>query len=87
MDIWKDMKIITVDNFDRETVAQTLVCDHIKSEKVGKIILEALQATYREGDSTWYRLVPDDHVLWRGMYEIVGPDDKEIQKFIDEEIG
>ncbi len=78
------MKIIT--NFARETIAETLVADHIESEKLGKIMLDALQAiTYQNG--MWYKLVPDDYVLWRGMYEIIGSDDEEIQKFIDEEIG
>ena len=81
------MKIITVDNYDRESVAQTLVADHITSEWAAKVMLEALQNTVSRNDSTWYHLVPDDHQLWRGMAEFCEPLPEEINKFIDEEIG
>lgn len=66
------MKIIAVDNFNRETVADRLVCSGIKYEPEGKMMLEALQASCSSGGSTWYKLVEDDYRLSRGMADIVG---------------
>lgn len=66
------MKIIAVDNFNRETVADHLVADNIRSEREGKIMLDALRATCDEHGHTWYRLVENDYRLSRGMADIVG---------------
>jgi hypothetical protein len=65
------MKIITVDNFDRESVAQKLVAENIKSKEHGRIMLEALQATCDNYSSTYFVLVSDDYKLWRGRAEFV----------------
>lgn len=66
------MKIIAVDNFNRETIADRLVCSDIKYEPEGKMMLEALQASCTSAGATWYRLVEDDYRLSRGMADIVG---------------
>lgn len=65
------MKIIRVDNFDRETVADRLVAEKV-GEVEGKVMRDALQAKFGGEDSSYYyKLVPDDHKLWRGMEELV----------------
>jgi hypothetical protein len=64
------MKIIAVDNYARESVADRLVAENIKSEEEGNIMLDALRAKY-SGTSTWYAIVPDAHKLWRGMEELI----------------
>lgn len=66
------MKIIGTDNFDRENVADWLVADNIKSEREGKVMLEALQSTCSSHGAAWYKLVEDDYRLSRGMADIVG---------------
>lgn len=65
------MKIIRVDNFARETVAEGLVAENIQYEFEANIMLKALQATVKPGDSFWYKLAIDDYVLWRGMEELI----------------
>jgi hypothetical protein len=65
------MKIIAVDNFGRETVADYLVCDNIKYQAQGKVMLEALRATCDSLSPRWFELVPDDHRLSRGMEDLV----------------
>lgn len=65
------MKIVKVDNFDRETEPQRLVAENIQNKEEVAIMLKALQnSCYPEG-STWYRVFPDDYKLWRGMEEFV----------------
>jgi hypothetical protein len=67
----KTWKIIAVDNFNRETVADYLVADNIFNEEVGKIVERALQKTVKKNDPRWYKLVPGDHRLSRGMADLV----------------
>jgi hypothetical protein len=63
------MKIIAVDNFARESVADRLIADNIANEVVGNIMVKALNSDC----DVWsfYKLVPDDHKLWGGMEELV----------------
>lgn len=63
------MKIITIDNFGRESVAQHLVASNIGSKHEAMIMLNALRESCGPHDSVFYRLIEDDHVLWRGMAE------------------
>ncbi len=65
------MKIIQVDKYDRESVAEVLVAENIQDEHFGKLLLNALNATSLGPKTNWYRLVTDDHKLWRGMKELV----------------
>lgn len=56
------MKIIRVDGFDRENVSDILICTNI-AELVGKLIVKLLNDHSPESD--FYKLVDDDHELYR----------------------
>jgi hypothetical protein len=65
------MKIICVDNFGREHVADRLVAESV-NEYYGTPLVDFLNNRYSgEESSCYYRLVNDDHKLWRGMEELV----------------
>ena len=68
------MKIIRVSNFDLEDYAQSVAAQWVNPTE-GEIMCKALCATCDNHSSTWYQLVPDDYVLWRGMAEFVDLDD------------
>lgn len=65
------MKIIAVDNFARESVADWLVCENVRNETVGKIMVDALNRENGIDGGDFYKLVSDDHKLWRGMEELI----------------
>lgn len=65
------MKIIGVDNYNRESVADSLVCESVSNDYVGNIMVDALNATEGESGLRFYRLVADDYKLWRGMEEFI----------------
>ncbi len=54
------MKIICVDNFDRENVDDTLIAENV-SEHFVKVIVEPLNEKF--SGSVYFRAVPDDHKL------------------------
>ena len=58
------MKIIGVDNFDRETVDDILIC-HDLTEQRADFIVRALNIVYckSEHSSTYYKAVEDDYKL------------------------
>lgn len=56
------MKIIAVDNFDREYVSDHLVCENV-SEYYGNAIVKFLNREGGDYSSYFYRLVSDDHKL------------------------
>jgi hypothetical protein len=64
------MKIIAVDNFARESVADRLIADNIANEVVGNIMVKALNSDC-DVSASFYKLVPDDYKLWGGMEELV----------------
>lgn len=64
------MKIIAVDNFAREYVADELICENVANAYIGNRIVELLNAG-QENSENFYKLVDDDHRLWRGMGELV----------------
>ncbi len=64
-------KIIGIDNFARESVADFLVCENVANDFVGKIMVDALNAYEGDHGTRHYRLVDADHRLWRGMEELV----------------
>ena len=57
--------IIRVDNYDREGPDgdERVIASGITDERLGKLMLDALQDDSERPDRDWYRLVPDDHVL------------------------
>jgi len=61
------MKIIGVDNLNRDEIADLLVCENI-NEFYGKLIIDFLN---QEEGYYFYRLVEDDHRLSRGMEDLV----------------
>ena len=65
------MKIICVDNFNRENMADELVCENV-NEYYREHIVDFLNKKFGGDDSfNYYRLVEDDYKLWRGMEELV----------------
>lgn len=57
------MKIIASDNFARETRSDDLVCENV-GEHYGNKIVEMLNREGGPNGPYYYRLVPDDHVLY-----------------------
>lgn len=57
------MKIIGIDNFSREYVSDFLVCLNV-NEYYGKLIVDQLNQLNGSNGPTYFRLVPDDHVLY-----------------------
>ncbi len=64
------MKIVKVDNFARESIADKLIAENV-NEYWGKVILDNLNLGLTQNDADYFRLVEDDYVLWRGMEELV----------------
>jgi hypothetical protein len=64
-------KIIGVDNYGRESVADFLVCEGVANDYVGELIVNLLNSNDGASASTFYHLVPADHKLWGGMAEFV----------------
>lgn len=67
------MKIVGFDNLARETIPDTLVAENIKYDHLAKIMCDALNAALCKDDSApvYYRVVPDDYRLSRGMEDLV----------------
>lgn len=63
------MKIICVDNYNRENVADSLVCENV-NEVYGKWIVELLNKSRVRSDQDFYRLVDNDYRLSRGMEDL-----------------
>lgn len=64
------MKIIWTDGYARETIADRLVAENVPEVYAG-IMLEALKKHYKYDESNWFRIVPDDFRLSRGMEDLV----------------
>jgi hypothetical protein len=64
------MKIVMIDNFNRETVADVLIAENV-NKHFGEVIVRLLNS--REGDSSpnYFVLKEDSYILWRGMEELV----------------
>jgi hypothetical protein len=59
----RNLKIINVDNFDTETRSDILVCENI-GEFYGKDIVKFLNQRGGLGSMDYFKLVPDDYVLY-----------------------
>lgn len=64
------MKIICKDNFDRENIADTVVCENI-NEYYGELIVDFLNKKGGENSPDYYKLVENNYRLWKGMEEFV----------------
>jgi len=58
------VKIIGIDNFDRDNVSDILIAENV-NEYYGKIIIKFLQECCTSQDLYFPRLVPDDHKLYK----------------------
>ncbi len=57
------MKIVQVDNFDRDYISDTLIAENV-NKHFGEFLVKALNEKYSRGDSAeYYRLEPDDYKL------------------------
>jgi hypothetical protein len=61
------MKVIRVDNFDRENWKGNERCMTRSGLSQGdaEIVCQALRENPDRRDEDWYEVVEDDHVLWR----------------------
>ena len=65
------MKIVAIDNFARESVADQLVAENVP-EFYAESLRDFLQSKFGgEQASRYYQVFPDDHVLWRGIEEFI----------------
>jgi len=65
------MKIIAVDNYARESVADILVAENVH-EQWAEFIVAALNEKFSsETANRYFYLVEDDRRLSRGMYDLV----------------
>ena len=64
------MKIVNVDNLNRESTADTLVAENI-NEYWGKKVVELLNDDTHYQSNDYFKLVENNHVLWRGMDELL----------------
>lgn len=59
------MKIIAVDNFNRENHDDRLVCENISSDREAKVILTSLQIILGgERCAEFYKIVDDNYKLY-----------------------
>jgi len=65
------VKIICTDNFAREERADSLVAENLR-EDYAEEIAKFLNEKYGGADSpNYFKAVPDDYKLWKGMEELV----------------
>lgn len=57
------MKIVKVDNYDRESINDELVAENIQQQVLGERMVSALNAHPFRNKDDYYRLVTDDYKL------------------------
>ena len=63
------MKVIQTDNFDTESVSDVLVAENVSSERLGKIMTDALNEKLSGSNSSvYFKLVEDDFKLFTRDY-------------------
>lgn len=67
------MKIVAVDNFAREAVADLLIAENITNQSYAEVMVKALNDKYCNNDRAprHYQVWPDDKQLSRGMEDLV----------------
>ena len=67
------MKIVAVDNFARESIADLLVAENITNKSYAEVMCKALNDRYckSEYDTRHYQVWEDDKRLGRGMEDLV----------------
>ncbi len=61
------MKIVGRDNYNRESVAETLIVENV-NEHFGEMIVNFLNRT---SDCEFYSLEENDHRLYRGLDDLI----------------
>ena len=67
MDMWK---VIAVDNFARETVADILISDGL-SEREAEDEADRLNVDVTENDLRWHQAVKQSYILSKGMLDFI----------------
>ena len=70
MDFGDRYKVVRVDNFDRETIAQQAVVEYL-NEPLAELVCASLREGCTSSESAWYQVFPQSKPLWRGMAEFV----------------
>ena len=67
------MKIIGIDNLNRETIADKLWLDSILNTEVhfAQRVCDKLNERLGDGGGTFYKIVADDYYLSRGMEDLI----------------
>lgn len=65
------MKIIAIDNFARESVADILIAENVNPNYVEDIVKFLQNEFGGHYAPRYFTAVEDDHVLWRGMEDLV----------------
>lgn len=61
------MKIIKVDNYDREAYDDVLIAENVH-KYFGQMIVDLLNDNPKRIDDHWFRLVEDDYKLFERYY-------------------
>ena len=64
------MKIVRVDNLNRDYVEEVLICENVH-ERYGKQIVNWLNSDDKRCYQDWFELKADDYKLWRGQKEFI----------------
>lgn len=64
------MKIVCVDNYARDTVADRLVAENL-NEHEARVMCLALNEDPARSSDAWFVVKPDDYRLSRGMEDLV----------------
>lgn len=62
------MKVIRIDNYARETVAEAVIAENLDDESA-KVLVDKLNS--KRSDDDWYVVESDDYKPWRGMEELI----------------
>jgi hypothetical protein len=64
-------KVVGVDNFARETVADKLVAENFNNKNFAELLASVLNSKSGPNPSIYYDVKPGDYRLWSGMEEFV----------------
>lgn len=64
------MKIVLVDNFNRDEIADYLVCENIDGH-YGELVVNFLNGREHDDSPNYFMLKEDDYVLSRGILDLI----------------
>lgn len=65
------MKVVAIDNFNRESVADILVAEGLSEQDAQRLATEKNEQFSGPYAPRHYVVTPDDYKLWRGMEELI----------------